>query len=172
VRCNGALRAPPSAGLPDNTKAGSSQGAPVTDYLDISLTLSPALPHWPGSPLTALRRRRDMDRGDSANDSTLVCGVHTGTDVDAPLHFLADGADVTQLSLAAFIGPAVVAALPGVDAVSAGDLDALNLPADTRGLLLRIRNSEGWRRRDRAFRTDFVALTADAARWVGRGASA
>lgn len=138
----------------------------MADYLDISLTISPDLPRWPGSPLTELTRRRDMARGDPVNDSTLVCGVHTGTHVDAPLHFLADGADVTRLALDALIGPAVVAVLPDVDAITAADLEALNLPADTRRLLLRTRNSEGWRRGDRDFRTDFVALTADAARWV------
>ena len=138
----------------------------MAEYLDISLTISQDLPRWPGSSLVELSRRRDMDRGDPVNDSTLVCGVHTGTHVDAPLHFLAGGADVTQLSLDALIGPAVVAALPGVDAVTAEDLEALNLPADTRRLLLRTRNSEYWRRGDREFRTDFVALTADAARWV------
>lgn len=138
----------------------------MADCLDISLTISPDLPRWPGSPRTELTRRRDTGRGDPVNDSVLVCGVHVGTHVDAPLHFLADGADVTQLSLGALIGPAVVAALPDLDAVTARDLDALNLPFDTQRLLLRTRNSEGWRRRDREFRTDFVALTADAARWV------
>lgn len=137
----------------------------MVDYLDISLTISPDLPHWPGSPRTELTRRRDMGRGDAVNDSVLVCGAHAGTHVDAP-HFLADGADVTRLALDALIGPAVVAALPDVDAVTAADLEALNLPVDTRRLLLRTRNSEGWRRGDREFRTDFVALTVDAACWV------
>ena len=138
----------------------------MTQYFDISLTLSPQLPRWPGSPPLELTRRRDMARGDHVNDSVLRCGVHGGTHVDAPVHFLADGADVTQLALDALIGPAVVAALPAVDAVTARELEGLSLPADTRRLLLRTRNSEGWRREEREFRADFVALTADAARWV------
>jgi len=138
----------------------------MTHYLDISLTISPDLPHWPGSPPTELTRRRDMARGDAVNDSTLSCGVHTGTHVDAPLHFLADGADVTLLSLDVLIGPAVVAALPDAEVITAGDLEALDLPIDTQRLLLRTRNSEDWRRGERTFRTDFVALTTDAARWV------
>jgi arylformamidase len=145
---------------------GSLNGVAMADYLDISLTISSDLPRWPGSPPTELSRRRDIGRGDAVNDSVLVCGVHAGTHVDAPLHFLADGADVTRLALDALIGPAVVAALPDVDAVTAADLEALNLPTDTRRLLLRTRNSEGWRRGDREFRPDFVALSVDAARWV------
>ncbi len=113
-----------------------------------------------------LRRRRDMARGDSCTDSDLICNLHTGTHVDAPLHFLADGADVTTLTLDILIGPAVVAALPEVDAIVADDLEALNLPADTRRLLLRTRNSEGWCRGECEFHRDFVALTTDAAHWV------
>mgnify|MGYP003584304045 CR=1 FL=1 len=142
----------------------------MTDYIDISLTLSSDLPRWPGSHPLELRRRRDMTGGDRCNDSDLSCNLHTGTHVDAPLHFLADGADVTALVLDTLIGPAVVAALPEVDAITADDLELLQLPADTRRLLLRTRNSEGWSRGDREFHPDFVALTADAARWiVGRG---
>lgn len=138
----------------------------MNHYLDISLTISPQLPQWPGSPPIELTRRRDMARGDHANDSVLTCGVHTGTHVDAPVHFLAHGTDVTQLPLEALIGPAVVAALPEVDAITAENLEGLNLPGDTQRLLLRTRNSEHWRRGDRTFQPDFVALTADAARWV------
>jgi arylformamidase len=138
----------------------------MTPYLDISLTISADLPHWPGSPLIELTRRRDMAQGDPVNDSVLTCGVHTGTHVDAPLHFLANGADVTDLSLEALIGPAIVATLPDVEAITAHDLEALNLPADTQRLLLRTRNSEGWQRGDCTFRPDFVALTTDAAHWV------
>ncbi len=138
----------------------------MSHYIDITLTLSPDLPRWPGSPPIELTRRRDMARGDHVNDGALSFGLHSGTHVDAPVHFLAAGADVTHLALDALIGPAVVAVLPAVDSVTARDLEGLNLPTDTRRLLLRTRNSEEWRREVREFRKDFVALTADAARWV------
>ena len=138
----------------------------MADYIDISLTLSPDLPRWPGSPPLKLRRRRNMVNGDQCNDSDLSCNLHTGTHVDAPLQFLADGADVTTLALDTLIGPAVVAALPEVDAITADDLERLALPLHTRRLLLRTRNSESWSRGDREFHRDFVALTADAASWI------
>lgn len=138
----------------------------MMQYIDISLTISADLPRWPGSPPVEYSRRRDMGRGDPVNDGALSLGVHTGTHVDAPLHFLADGADVTRLELNALIGPAVVAALPEVQAITADDLERLKLPADTQRLLLRTRNSDDWRRGERQFRKGFVALTAEAARWV------
>lgn len=83
-----------------------------------------------------------MAHGDACNESNLSCNLHTGTHVDAPLHFLADGTDVTDLSLDILIGPVVVAALPEVDAITADDLEMLALPTHTRRLLLRTRNSE------------------------------
>lgn len=137
----------------------------MAHYLDVSLTISPDLPQWPGSPPIELKRRRDMAQGHKANDSLLACGVHTGTHVDAPVHFLAHGTDVTQLPLDILIGPAVVVALPDVAAITADILEGLNLP-NTQRLLLRTRNSESWQRGERDFQPDFVALTADAARWV------
>ena len=138
----------------------------MTNYIDISLAVSADLPHWPGSVAPSITRWRDMDRGDPVNDCILTCDVHTGTHVDAPVHFLADGADVTRLPLEVLIGPAVVVDLPSVQTVTAEVLEALNLPADTQRLLLRSRNSEGWKRGESAFQPDFVALTVEAARWV------
>jgi arylformamidase len=56
--------------------------------------------------------------------------------------------------------------LPDADAITADVLDALALPAETRRVLFRTRNSALWAQEDRGFYEDFVALTADAAEWV------
>ena len=104
--------------------------------------------------------------GDIANVSRLDCDVHIGTHVDAPRHFLKSGRTVEELSLDTLIGPAVVAYFPDIGVISAHDLASLALALDTRRLLLRTRNSELWAAGVTEFREDFVALTANAARWV------
>ena len=38
----------------------------------------------------------------------LVLGTHTGTHIDAPRHFIADGATIDQLPLDIFVGPAML----------------------------------------------------------------
>lgn len=139
---------------------------------DISLSLVPTLPVWPGSPGLSLTPLTSMAAGDQANVSRLAMDVHTGTHVDAPRHFLADGATVEQLDLEVLIGPATVAHLPDVAAVTAADLASLALGPRTRRLLLRTRNSELWARGETSFQADFVALTEDAARWVAEQAIA
>ncbi|MFN2196477.1 MAG: cyclase family protein, partial [Anaerolineales bacterium] len=71
---------------------------------DISLTISTELPTWPGDPSIEIEQIQKIDKGDSANVSTISMSVHTGTHVDAPLHFLRDGMPVDQLILKTLIG--------------------------------------------------------------------
>jgi arylformamidase len=135
-------------------------------YIDISVPVSPDLPRWPGSPAIEFHRSLDLERGDIANDTTLRFSVHTGTHVDAPLHFLKEGGSVEQMPLNILIGPAVVVDLSDVEVVAAETLDRLALPTNTKRLLIRTRNSLLWQTGVKEFQPDFVALTADAAQWV------
>jgi len=136
--------------------------------LDITLTLSPNLPVWPGDPPVEVARVSDLAAGDPWSLTRLGTSAHAGTHVDAPAHFLADGATVEALDLDALIGPARVVALPDIDAIDASALEALELPPSTERLLLRTANSD---RRARGvpeseILADFVALAADGARWL------
>lgn len=138
----------------------------MRDIIDISVTMRTGMPIWPGSPGLRLARSMRMEDGDAANVSRLETGVHVGTHVDAPLHFIADGRSVEQLDLGILVGPALVAVLPDVASIANEDLAALDLPRGTERLLLKTRNSRLWSADVTEFREDFVALTADAARWV------
>jgi len=134
--------------------------------IDVSVPLHAELPTWPGSAGILLRPIKRMAVGDLENVSRLDCDVHAGTHVDAPWHFVEGGHTAEQLPLDVLIGPAFVAFLPETSAITANDLDGLALPAGTERLLLRTRNSELWAEGVTEFREDYVALTADAARWV------
>lgn len=139
------------------------------DLLDVTVGLGPGLPMWPGSTGLAVRKVRDLTRGDAFNASHLECDVHLGTHVDAPSHFLADGATVGELELGVLLGPAWVARFEGRESLDADVLRAAGIPRGTRRLLLQTGNSELWRGAS-GFVSDYVALTPDAARWlVGRG---
>ena len=57
---------------------------------------------------------------DGYNLSDLSISVHNGTHIDAPLHFIADGADTASLELSACVGSCVVINIPEpVDAARA-----------------------------------------------------
>jgi arylformamidase len=107
---------------------------------DISLGLSPATIHWiSGKPLELIERKR-MSRGDANNSSSIHTSVHAGTHVDAPFHFVADGATIESLSLDIFIGPARVCAVEPGSHIGASDVLDLGLHGEDR-VLFKTRNS-------------------------------
>jgi len=137
----------------------------VSKIIDISVPLRSDMPVWPDSAGFRLYRTQSLEDGDEANVSRLECDVHTGTHVDAPQHFLKNGNTAEQLSLDTLVGPAVIAHLPHVDAITADDLEALSLPEGTTRLLLKTRNSALWESKQ-SFDIDYAGLTADAASWI------
>ena len=134
---------------------------------DISLTLSPDLPTWPGEPRLSLERKRKMEEGSRSNVTHFSAGVHIGTHVDAPYHFLGGNAPtVESLPLDVLIGPAAVMVFPDLELITADDLRSAGLPAGVSRLLFKTRNSSLWRRGLTEFQEDFVALSADAAEYL------
>jgi arylformamidase len=134
---------------------------------DISLTISPEMPVWPGDPAVLLEQVESMDAGAHANVSRLNAGVHTGTHVDAPHHFLNDGRTVEGLPLEVLTGPCYVAQIPdAMDEITAEVLDGIPLAEGTVRLLFGTRNSHWWARGENSFQKDFVAVTEDGAEWL------
>jgi arylformamidase len=131
--------------------------------IDITVRLHAAMPIWPGSDGFRIRWARAIGRGDEANVSLVEMDVHCGTHVEAPLHFIDAGAALDTFPLDVFVGTALVVHLPDADLIRPEDLE--QVPAGTERLLIRTRNSEIWASQT-SFDRDFVALTADAARWI------
>ena len=136
---------------------------------DISLTISPNLPTWPGDPKPAIEKIESMDEGAHNNVSRISAGVHLGTHVDAPYHFLNDGATIEHLPLDILTGPCYVVQLPdGIEAITAEVLDRTEITSEMKRVLFGTRNSHLWARGESEFQTDFVAVTEDGAEWLVR----
>ncbi len=118
-------------------------------FYDISLTVTPALPVWPGDPTIVLERVNKIEEGANSNVSRLVMGVHTGTHVDAPVHFLPGAKGVEELALEVLIGPAQVIQLPdNVDVVTSDVLEDAGIADETIRLLIKTRNSALWQEKN------------------------
>jgi arylformamidase len=113
-----------------------------------------------------LERYRTIGDGSASNDSHLACSVHAGTHVDAPGHFIENGSTVEQLPLDVLIGPTLVAEIATADVITPRLLEKLDLPSGTTRLLIKTKNSILWENPGHDFKTDFVALDADAATWI------
>jgi arylformamidase len=123
---------------------------------DISLTLSPELPVWPGDPAIHLQRAQSMDNGDMCNVTRMDISVHTGTHVDAPFHFINDEKTVESLDLNILNGPATVIEIP--DEVAEITAEHLADLPDCERVLFKTRNSKHWAENNPAFDTHFVGL--------------
>jgi len=144
----------------------------MSTIYDVSIPIAPGrMPVWPGDPEPVLERFLKMEDGNDANVSRLAACVHLGTHVDAPYHFLAEGATAESLPLDALVGKAYVVDLTALEGhITAAALEAARLPADAERLLFKTLNSAWWAQGETAFHTDFSALTADAAAYlVARG---
>lgn len=136
-------------------------------YIDVSVDVWERLPVWPGTPRVEFQRNFALEAGDEVNDTTLRFSVHTGTHIDAPLHFLRGGKSVDQIPLEVLIGPVYVAEVPAqVEAITVDVLEGLAVPEGVQRLLLKTRNSLLWGSSIQEFDPNFVALTAEAAQWV------
>ncbi|HET7119893.1 MAG TPA: cyclase family protein [Solirubrobacterales bacterium] len=132
--------------------------------IDISRPLDARMPGWPGETPFHREQTSSVGGGDAATVSNLVGCAHTGTHVDAPAHFIADGAGLGELPLEPWIGRCRVVRHGEDRDVTAADLDGWGLEGVER-LLLRTENASRW---DDApeFREDYLAIDAGAARWI------
>ena len=133
---------------------------------DISLTLSPDLVTWPGDPGIHIERVEKIEEGAHSNVSKIEMGVHNGTHVDAPFHFLQDGKTVECLQLKALTGRVYVLNLPNADVITATVLENADIPPRTRRLLFKTRNSQFWKNPTKEFQPGFVGISADGAEFL------
>jgi arylformamidase len=75
---------------------------------DISVTLNPDTPEWPGDTPFSCGWASLMASGASVNVSSFTTSPHVGTHADAPLHVRDGWSGSHELSLDAFFGPAIV----------------------------------------------------------------
>ncbi|MGD0274007.1 MAG: cyclase family protein [Gaiellaceae bacterium] len=133
---------------------------------DISVPIRDGMLHYAGNPPVHVTRVESIAAGDPANVSELDLGAHSATHVDAPVHFLADGAGAEALPLDRLIGPVeVVDATAATSALDLATVRALELPP--RGcerILFKTRNSQLWSQNE--FTRDFVRLDGEAAAFL------
>jgi arylformamidase len=128
--------------------------------IDISVPNRRGMHVYPGDPVPHVESVRRLAAGDACNLSLLTLGSHTGTHVDAPYHFLADGPRLGDVPLDRMVGEALVADLRGLRAIDAPALEGVPL---REGDILLCRTDNSWRWASAEFRRDFTYLTEDAA---------
>ncbi len=124
---------------------------------DITVAISGSVPIYEGDPTANVTFAKSIAAGDSANVSELRFGVHTGTHVDAPNHFINGTRRVHELDPQKLLGPCRVIEVPedvvAIEPEHVGDIDGL-----TR-VIFKSRNSAFWSQPELGFRKDFTYIT-------------
>ena len=137
--------------------------ARVPKLLDVSVPLTAGMPAYPGNPEFELQPVKRIAQGGSSNVSRLVLGTHTGTHVDAPRHFIDNGAAVDVLPLDLLLGRVRVVEIARRGGIRAEELAAAGLREDLR-VLLKTPNSALWN--SELFHDDYTHLTETGARYL------
>lgn len=131
---------------------------------DITVAISDGVPIYKGDPDAKVESFKSIANGDSANVSQIRFGVHTGTHVDAPNHFIEGTRRVHELDLTKLTGPCRVIdidkSVVAIEPADVGDIDGVER------VLFRTRNSAFWSTPEQGFRKDFTYITPDTAKML------
>lgn len=133
-------------------------------WIDVTVPLQTGMVRWPGNPPVQVRRVLDLHRGDECTLTALSLGVHSGTHMDAPLHFVRSGLGIDAMPIDAGVGRARVIAIKDPALITVGELRRHRIRRGER-ILFKTRNSPRCWKTNR-FLKDFVSLSDEAARWL------
>src|SRR5260370_7753540 len=112
--------APGDQGAPDTRAARQLSAA---GWIDVTATLDPArTPVYAGDAPLKFDFLKDMRKGDILTLSAYSLGAHSGTHIDAPMHFVANAAPIDQEALNPLIDDARASSIPN-------NVQPTNLPA-------------------------------------------
>ena len=128
---------------------------------------------WPiTSDMTTYKNKSDVQilqthnwEASAKRESQLACGMHTGTHVDAPVHFLESGITIDQLDLNNLIGPAQVLDLSAVKNNQITKLDLINFEL-TVGAIILLKTKNSNLAANSCFEPNFVYLDRSGAEYL------
>ncbi|MBF0405281.1 cyclase family protein [Candidatus Magnetominusculus xianensis] len=132
----------------------------INNWIDISIENKNGMTVWPGDPEFSLKRIHEIDKGDILNLSLITMTSHTGTHMDAPLHWIRDGKSIDEMPISITAGPARVIEIKDHESIKVSELKDYGLKKGQR-ILFKTRNSH----KDK-FTEDFVYISVEAAELI------
>jgi arylformamidase len=131
-------------------------------WLDVSVPIYTGMVHFPDNPPIEIDTIMHVERGDICTLSGLKMGVHTGTHIDGPIHFLPHTPGTEAVPLEHLMGPAKVIEIEDSRSVTWAELRKHNIGPSQRLLFKTLNSQRCWNTSE--FVSDFVSLAEDAAR--------
>ena len=131
---------------------------------DVSVPLSSTTPTYPSDPGIEIKQWKTLAGGDASNVSLINFGLHSGTHVDAPAHFIEGGAKIESLPLESLIGEAEVVEVASDILAIDEHFVITNCSHGSRRILFKTRNSDFWNDTRDGFREDYTYIEPAAAK--------
>lgn len=141
----------------------------MSEWIDVTQPISEDMVFWPGQVGPSFERISNMDSGHIANVTKLSLSMHTGTHMDAPLHFFNDGKDIAQMPPETGVGDLRLVQHTGANHITADDIrnyeNRTRLIEEGERIFFQTRHSdEDWLKQD--FKKDYTAVSARAAEYL------
>lgn len=133
-------------------------------WIDVSVPIRSGMVVWPNHPPVRIDRVADRGKGDICTHSWISLGSHTGTHLDAPLHFLPGGKALEDMPLSTMVGPARVLEIGTPSEVLRESLRPHRIRRGER-ILLKTGNSARCWKTD-SFLDDYVGVSLEAAAYL------
>ena len=105
------------------------------EIIDLSHTIHNEIQIYPGDPVPSIGRGLTHEE-DYCHVDVLTLGSHTGTHIDAPFHFLADGKKIDEIPVERFVGEGVL-----IDVTAKSDREIIQ-PEDLEPFLSKINQGD------------------------------
>ncbi len=131
---------------------------------DVTIPIREGMVVWPGDDPVRIRRVKSMADGDRVNQSRIEMSAHSGTHIDAPVHFIDGTRGVDSISPSLLVGPVIVVEITGRKKIDAASLEETRIPDGVSRVILKTDNVDLVGKDH--FEEDFAYLTADGAKYL------
>jgi arylformamidase len=136
----------------------------MNPWVDVSVPVKSGMAHWPGDIDVSVARVSTMACGAQYNLSQLHMSAHTGTHMDAPLHFVDGAISIDQIPFEATVGMARVIEIDVPEAIGRAELERFDIEPGER-LIIKTANSARCWETDQ-FVEDFVYISEEGAKYL------
>jgi kynurenine formamidase len=134
----------------------------MSKLFDLTHTFNENMPVYPGDPCVNFYQIASLDK-EGFNDRKIESGLHVGTHMDAPLHMIAGGKYISELSLSKFSGQGHLIDVRGREKIGVDVLQNFNIK---QGDILLFCTGYSQKFRDRDYYTTYPELSINLAKQI------
>jgi len=134
-----------------------------SEWFDVTAPIFPGMSHWPGDPEISIHHVKEKQRGDMANVSLIKMGSHTGTHMDAPLHFIKHAKDISQLPIDCMVGRALVITIKDKEKITLEEIKDTGIEEGMHVLFKTSNSAQDWTVK---YMSDYVYVSTEVAHFL------